>query len=326
MAILHIANTNFEPELSGEKTEHPVFLQLQYLPFLYAEEGDGVAVSYPPSPEFKMGEVKLHLLSSKEKLHYERIEAWGASPTIAKWAKEHDVPYEMPPWEVVREVNSKAFSFAHSPKLPHAALLKTKEEAIAWMHSFEGPKVLKTLFGLSGRGHLFLPSPNLDTFLDKNLPVIGEPWVERELDFSTQWIISPDKQIEFVGSTICINDERGQYRETRVGDISIPFLEEHKKVALDVLKKIAALGYFGNVGIDAMIFKHDQLHPIVEVNARKTMGSVALKIQRRHFPKQTISLNYSAGTSVQTLLPAGIFKNGSLVKFSRQFTINTLSR
>ena len=58
------------------------------------------------------------------------------------------------------------------------------------------------------------------------------------------------------------------------------------------------LGYFGNVGIDAMVYRSEngpQLHPIVEINARKTMGFAALELQKRHFPNKTITLSFHAG-------------------------------
>jgi hypothetical protein len=46
------------------------------------------------------------------------------------------------------------------------------------------------------------------------------------------------------------------------------------------------LGFFGPVGFDAMLYNHPQtkklrLHPIVEINARRTMGWAALKLYEK---------------------------------------------
>jgi hypothetical protein len=69
-----------------------------------------------------------------------------------------------------------------------------------------------------------------------------------------------------------------------------PFLQDHCKKAIPLLGKIAEVGYFGHVGIDAMLYTLPEdphtlhLHPVVEINARKTMGWAALAFQRRYFP------------------------------------------
>ena len=109
----------------------------------------------------------------------------------------------------------KLFSFNESQKLPGAALIHTLAQLQQWEQKTEGPKVLKSCFGVSGRGHLFLPSLHMKKFAEKEFaegrPVIAEPWVERKLDFSTQWMIHQDQKIEYLGATICVNDHRGQY-------------------------------------------------------------------------------------------------------------------
>ncbi len=339
MTFLHIANANFESELSATKPTtvaaliqtHPIFLQLQFLPLLYAGPDDGVAVTHAPSSFFH----RWHLLDEKN-FSYESVESWGASPSIASWAAKRKLAYTMPTWDVVKQVNSKAFSFTESPKLPGAALVHSLAELEQWQQKTEGPKVLKTCFGVSGKGHLFLPSPHMKKFAEQEFeqsrPLIAEPWVERKLDFSTQWMIEPDQKIECLGATVCVNDQRGQYNSNKVGDLPFlfgkyfPFLELHKEKVFPILQKMAALGYFGNVGIDAMIWGNDQLHPVVEINARKTMGWVALEISKRRFPKQTIALSYLTKSNLTNLLPDAIVqKDGSLLHFPKKLIVEVLA-
>lgn len=336
MGLLHIANTHFERELVQKKPAplehtiegHPIPLQLQFLPLLYAESEDGVAVTALPDKEFHASHPLL-LLSNPGK--YTRVESWGASLSIQAWARKHHLPYEMPPWEVVQKVNSKEFSFSESPKLKNAALLYSEKEIEAWAASFAGNKVLKSCFGTAGRGHLFLPaSPErLNAFIKREqFPLIGEPWVERVIDFSTQWVIDQNGTISFLGETECISDARGQYRENRVGNILKPyhrFIDEHKELAQAILQKMQALGYFGNVGVDAMIYENDKLHPVVEVNARKTMGYVALKLQQNRFPKETIALSYGTDSQNMNLLPNSIVKaDGSRVVFEKKLILTLI--
>ena len=140
------------------------------------------------------------------------------------------------------------------------------------MKSFEGEKVFKSCFGVSGSGHVRIPHDHhkLEAFLrrefGKGLPVIAEPWVKRFLDFSTQWIIHSAKKIEPVGATICFSDEKGKYSGNQTGDVDLLFgkhrhhLDKHVEIAKPILHKIGQMGFFGHVGIDAMIYDDDVLH------------------------------------------------------------------
>src|SRR6185436_1465441 len=259
MPILHIANANFESELAASRQttvagliqSHPIFLQLQFLPLLYAEPGDGIAVTHVPTPSFP----QCHLLDEKH-FPYKRVEPWGSSLSIAQWAHQKKLAYSMPDWDVVKLVNSKAFSFSQALKLPGAELIETIEELEKWERKITGPKVLKSCFGVSGKGHLFLPSSHMKKFAEQEFnagrPVIAEPWVERKFDFSTQWMI--DSKINYLGATVCINDQRGQYNSNKVGNLPFlfgkyfPFLEQHLEKVFPLLQKMQALRFFGNVG------------------------------------------------------------------------------
>ena len=323
MPKLHIANTFFEWELETDQKcslseaflQHAIFRQLQFLPALYAAPNEGVLLSDLPEESYwatlqKKGipPPKAFTVSDSSFSPYTKIDSWGASRLVAEFAAKHQLTYRMPEWEVVRKINSKQFSFESSPKLPQATLLNDEAHTKRWLQSFEGRKVLKTCYGVSGKGHLIIddqiPWESIARFLkiqwQKQLPVIAEPWMHRVLDFSTQWLIDEDKKIAYVGATLCENNERGQYRFNTVGDektlfnVHLPFLKEHVKIAHPILSKIAELGFFGNIGIDAMLYTNpDQLdvpilHPIVEINARKTMGWVALINSKIISPREDV--------------------------------------
>ncbi len=335
MPFLHIANTCFEAELDQGGSlltlfeKNPLFLQLQFLPLLYGKPNDAIGVTHAPDPSFEA--LRWYLL---EENHFPDlpIESWGASLAIAAWSTKKKLTYKMPSWEVIKEVNSKAFSFIESPKLPGAALLYSWEELVQWMAATEGPKVLKSCFGVSGRGHLFIPSPQMKSFAQREFQagraVIGEPWVERKLDFSTQWMI--DSDIEYLGATVCVSNQRGSYTATIVGNhlfgSDLPLLEKHLEIVRPILEKMKNLGYFGHVGIDAMIWGESILHPIVEINARKTMGWVALELAKHRFRKQTIRLSYVAKSNGVNLLPSRVVrKNRSKIHFERKLTVDILA-
>jgi hypothetical protein len=360
MHFVHVANTHFEWELVQKKTpplrasilRHPFFTQLQFLPLLYAQSQEGVAVTHLPSGAFLEGLATkgfalpvLHLLLEHNFPRETAVNSWGASLSVSQWATERRLSYYMPPIDVVRAVNSKQFSFENSPSLPQSRLVWNEKEALEWTCQTPGPLVLKTCFGFSGKGHLLIPvemkndATRICLFLKQQqiggLPLIAEPWVERLLDFSTQWEISKQREINYVGATLCRNDKRGSYLATEVGDeqrlfgANLPYLFEHQSCARPLLVKMADLGYFGNVGIDAFIYRWEDkvmLQPIVEVNARKTMGWVALMVQKK-IKKEHLSFSFaSTFEKRESLLPTEIVESGGkVIAFKRRLIVDELA-
>ncbi|MBX7067194.1 MAG: hypothetical protein K1X28_08185 [Parachlamydiales bacterium] len=300
MSRLHICNTFFEKELETSSTKplaewmrsHPIVMQLQFLPLLYAGPNDHILVSdLPDNPD-----PRLCLIDNPPKKI--PIEHWGPSRAIAAWAQKHRIPYSMPDWEWVRTINSKVFSFTESPKLPWAKLLNTQEEVREWIEKTPDPKVLKTPFGTAGRGHDH--HPNVKRLY--KTPIIGEPWVQRVQDFSTQW-----RDGKLIGVTVFENEPNGTYKGTYAGEVEKWALQEHLSVAKPLIEK---LQYSGNIGIDAFIYLWEgkkRVHPVVEINARKTMSWVALQMPEKR-------LYYTR--SLQGLLPDHLGK----IAFSRNIT------
>lgn len=277
MSRLHVCNTFFERELEANADKplahwirsHPIVMQLQFLPLLYAGPRDQILVSdLPENPD-----PRLCTIDSPPRGAV--IEHWGASLAIAIWAKKHGISYIMPDWELMRKINSKVFSFTESPKLPGAAILNSQEDIKAWIEATAGPKVLKTPFGTAGNGHRLNP----DVKRLYTTPIIGEPWVERVIDFSTQW-----DHGELVGVTVFENEPNGTYKRTYADQVEPWALEEHLNIARPLIKKISEMGYSDHLGIDAFIYLWEgkkRLHPIVEINARKTMSWVALQTPQK---------------------------------------------
>jgi hypothetical protein len=359
MKTIFIANTDFEFELNRPQTLDlrvamefsPLFMQLQFLPLLFLSEKDAVAVTRLPDPSYleSLENIlarplpELHCLDEDEiKSSFHKVRSWGHSLQVEAWAHRHGLIYEMPQWQCTVDVNSKAYSFENSPKLPGSSLLKNFAEIESWIAKGSKKKVLKSCFGVAARGNFIVDNSleknkgQLLSFLEeqweKGYPVIGEPWVKRVLDFSTQWEITPEKEVNYLGATQMINNKKGQYLETIAGPEKIIFpdnilaLEKHKEEAFKLLKMISHEGYFGNIGVDAMLYVSAEdgkticLHPIVEVNARQTMSFVAMRFQELTHPELCLCLSYVPNKkNNKGLLPFSLSRcNGSLQNFSRQ--------
>lgn len=354
-SIVHVANTNFEFELSHPSSLnleqslilHPSCLQLQFLPLLYAAPHDLVAVSALPTTAYFLlleqmgwwpkGLPRLILLQTNQSLKGLTCHSWGYSRQVQAWAQARGLHYEIPKdWATICQVNSKAFSLRYS-NLPGAALLANEKELKIWLQEIEGPKVLKTCFGLSGKGHFpfkeIVPSPALLAFCYKEWQegraLIGEPWLDKLFDFSTQWEIGKKKEITFLGATRFETNAKGIYQATLAGpeeqlfDEQVDFLLAHKQVALQALRDMANLGFFGAVGVDALVYRCRNTHlpclyPLVEINARQTMSSAILRLQQRLCPQKVLRLSYVAHSSGKPLLPSALMNaKGQLVSFRR---------
>lgn len=354
MDHLFFTNAFFEEELSQPRDSleqyccaHPLYIQLQFLSCLFATSQDTVLVSHLPEPDY---------LSRLQRLGFEipkiadlksRIErpsvlySWGPSYALQSWIQDQPILYEIPDWDIVKEVNSKAFSHLHTPSLPGSALLEDELSARKWWQEMQGPKVLKSIYGVSGRGHhLSQERPFEEALLflqkewDLHHPVLAEPWVDRLLDFSTQWMIAKDKTISYLGLTICENNPRGTYLRTHVGPEkqiwNYPdfYLKDHLAVAKEMTSMLASLGYFGHVGYDAMLYKSGQdiqLHPIVEINARKTMGWIALACAR-HYPSSRLTLDFTKHEPEYNLLPNFVWdRHQKPIIYKKTLTIQVTS-
>ena len=309
MGKLHICNAFFEAEVAGQKTaslvemfkKHPIYTQLQYLPLLYADPRDQLLVTDPLPKDylFPFSNMPTVHIFDEPILKGTRVESWAPSLLIEKFAKERRLIYEMPPWDLVQQLSSKRFSHSLCP-FPGSELL----EAPCDLSRFKGLWVFKSLYESAGRGLAFSTDSHLGQFAKrewgKGNALLAEPWCERILDFSSQWMVAKSGKISHLGMTECQIGPRGQYIGNRV-PASLEMVDEH----LAALKKMAALGFFGPVGIDAFFYRlsgKTLLHPIVEINPRRTMGWVALALRERHFKDQAITLSYHK-TDQAGLLP-----------------------
>lgn len=223
-------------------------------------------------------------------------------------------------WGVVspltKQIASKEFIFSRTPRPKGSKIIHSKEEAEYFFKEHQGKVVFKNFFDSSASGHFFEPA-KIPSF-----PLIGEIWLERTVDFSTQWIVHRSS-IEFLGVTLLINRSKGGYVGTIVG-YDFPdkkALDTHKSLALPLLEEIQTLGFVGNVGFDAFIHKEGLL-PIVEMNPRKTMGFIALKQYKKQPRQEPICLSIKPDGPSGLLPTTLIDQHKTVFKFKKNLFID----
>ena len=111
-----------------------------------------------------------------------------------------------------------------------------------------------------------------------------------------------DEHVHYFGRTQLLNTPQGQYAGSRVGATSAdlsdeelrPLLSRIESVAFQAAEAITDLGYTGPLGIDAMIYRDAEgclrARPLQDINARWSMGRIAIALQQRFAANGCLSL------------------------------------
>jgi len=244
--------------------------------------------------------------------------AWLNTRRAAQRAGRHDCALLGADPDVVRVVHDKAFAHrvataagwlpseiasAIEPLEPDA--LRTPGAAHAWVIDsvrrwpdwMDRRFVLKPRFGTSGRGRVAGSGDQIAVGrtgfarLASTGGAMLEPWLQRTVDLSAQMWIEPDGQLVLLGTTELVVERSGLYRghrgivdhRGRVGSGS-RFDETLREAAIAIGRAAFEHGYWGPCGVDAFAFRADGVEvfrPIVEFNARFTLGTVVIGLLRR---------------------------------------------
>ncbi len=352
--MIYLANTFFELELSqGSLIDleegfalHPTFLQLQYMPLCFADERDIIVVTQI-NPGLQIESMPKMIELQAFSFPKELLVPWGDSESAAKWAFSKGIAYAPPLPEAVRIANSKETTALAFPAFTTTSLIANESQLLEAIHNKPLPLVIKTCYGFSGRGNLVVAENSMRhtmralSFAEpewkKGRPVITEPWVERVQDFSSQWEITPQKHINYLGAVLFHANLQGSYTSTIAGPEDVlfadirHFFKQHIAQAQLAVEYMASQGYYGCIGVDAMLYKSAKsgsirLVPVLEVNARKTMSQAAIAMQKKKFAGKTIKMSYTRPQQRHDgLLPKSLIHRGEHVIFQKQLYIDPVS-
>lgn len=215
--------------------------------------------------------------------------------------------------DIVHEVHDKAFALEVAleagwldPELSRSLTIFSPDDlsdpagveaVLAGLPAWTDDWVLKPRFGSSGRGRVPGKGRRLEAVAAAGLPrlarrggAILEPWLPRIADLSAQLHLG-DEGPTLLGSTRQILAHTGVYQGNRGivegGRIraGTPWDDELETVALQMGKAVWSKGFRGPCGLDAFVYTGPDggpiFRPVVEFNARFTMGTVALGLVHR---------------------------------------------
>ncbi len=305
-------NAEFEHELAHRSGVYrrPAFfdgLNRRLAPHLLwlARPGDALLVEEAWTEELQSEaarrEIELISLNSSEPQTNRIFTPWGWTHSAAATGERAGASLQPLSFEVVARVNSKLWSHALEEELglapigaAVAASFAELEEAVVRACPNAGDKwVIKSPYGFAARERVLGRGPVIEPpqakwsrrRLSQGEILLFEPWLEVVREYGVVMEIETDGAFELHG----ISDLQTNGAGTGVGYLlgrkpSSNRMSELEEIARIVASRLHAEGYHGPVGIDAL--EHARgLRPLLEINARYTMGFVALAVERSLQPQ-----------------------------------------
>ncbi len=265
-----ISNLDFEAELSGQSGALPQTMArrwryvLRLLPEARQAHCLDPLAAAPP-----------HAASA--------LVCWGVSPRISQLAGQLGLTLPSP--DIVRHVNDKHFSHRLEQQLglalPGSCLVASQPELQQAVQNCNADWVLKHPLGMSGRMRVLGKRGRLDPSAlgwarrqwSGGVSLLFEPWVYERQDFSLHFHLQADRSCHYLGACQMVHDTSGVFRGNQSPGHWVP-PDQALRCAREVVQQVAALGYWGPLGIDAFTGR-----PLVEINARYSFGRLTLALR-----------------------------------------------
>ncbi|MBC7929249.1 MAG: hypothetical protein H7Z38_01675 [Rubrivivax sp.] len=308
-------NADFETEISAPTGSYSRPLSFEALNRRLAEHllwlarpGDALLLHEPWSEqlqsEARRRKVQLVSPARAERQSARIFTPWGWSPSAVAAGERAGAIVQAIPFDTVARVNSKLWSHALEVELgtlqPGAALAVTFEElkeAVARVCPRPDDKwVIKSPHGFAARDRVLGRGPSIGApqakwslgRMARGETLIFQPWLEVVREYGVVLEIFADGSFEIQGVSDLQTNGAGTGTGYILGRAPEPGrVAELERIASSVSERLFREGYFGPVGVDAL--EHaGGLHPLLEINARYTMGFVALAVERSLKPSAPI--------------------------------------
>jgi hypothetical protein len=226
---------------------------------------------------------------------------WGWTRTAAAEGERAGADVRPQDFRMVARVNSKLWSHALEVEmnwaLPGARVARSLEElgeaAARTCPGAADKWVVKSPYGFAARERVLGRGPRVEGAqgawalrrLARGEPLIFQPWLEVKREYGVVVEVSSEGAHRLLGVSDLQTNGAGTGTGYVLGRPPAPGrMKELEAAAAVVCERLRAEGYRGPAGFDAL--EHaGGLHLVLEVNARYTMGFVALAVERELKPK-----------------------------------------
>jgi hypothetical protein len=311
----------------------------------FCEPGDLLLTRYPIAPEIRdglaacgigfdnyalAGEGTVESLALRDFHALElvagrdRLDPYAVLPDTVALAERLQWTDQLPPLSAVIEANSKTWSNALVQRLGLSGAGRVVRSVEELTEAVDGPSVVKDPFGVSGRATLEVWTPGVLRAITrtlsrqgKRIELIVQPKYDKVADFSGHLEVGRDGSWRMLGVQSMLN--RG-FRHIASGPPSaelLASLDGYEGVLAEVAKALIGAGYWGPAGVDSMLLADGTLVPILEINARRSLGLLCMVLGARvGLPcrlwqvEAKVSAGQGIGTLASALLRAGALYDG----------------
>ncbi|WP_203590468.1 hypothetical protein [Streptomyces sp. SID13031] len=266
------------------------------------------------------GPIERHVLADQaimNRIRGARIVPYAVLPETWTLAEQ-----SLPAPDVVARVNSKTWSneLVRRLGLPGAGrLVRSVDELVEVVITLKFKALIKDPYGVSGRALLEVPSPGVLKAIERVLrkqvdngrrvELVVQEKFRKQDDFSGHLHLDQDGSWEFLGIQQMTN--RG-FRHFGSSPATQSLIDQgwYAEAVAEVVPALTEAGYWGPVGIDSMLLDDGTVIPVLEINARQSLGLLAIRLDRQagehgltgHLWQ--VELNLAPGQTVEDLLHA----------------------
>jgi len=256
---------------------------------------------------------------NRETFQHATVDLWGISPQsvyfFEKLSEQWNLSLAVPEWkEEFRFLGSRFASqkflaslLNHIPEIEpeiYPQFVSSIETIEQLTVQSQEQLLVKSPYSSSGRGLIWLPPAKLAQserqllagMLKKQRQVSIEKALDKQLDFSMQFEITAEGKTQFRGFSIFQTNAKGAYEKSRLDSqerleeqitsfIDKKLLFQAQKSLTEIIREMVAPYYTGIIGIDMLVYKTGdfyRLHPCVEINMRKNMGYLAVRLAEKY--------------------------------------------
>jgi hypothetical protein len=261
------------------------------------------------------------------------LQPYAVTPDVLEWAGGCGVAAPLPSVDVAARANSKTWSTELAAGLGAGAggvVVRSAAELAASVAAVASDRgaVVKEPHGVAGAGSMVLDGePRVRRLAarlgeqeraGRRVELVLEPLLAVARSFSAQIDLRPDSRWHLAGIQESICRGFAYAGSVAAGQEILARLDDrYFAVVDDVAAALHRIGYFGPVCLDSLLLVDDRVVAIGEINARESMGSINLALDRALEPfgcrsaLANIRLSWQAAADAGALV-AGLDKDGLL--------------
>ncbi len=309
MAILFIPNFDFEHQLTSRGNYQSnaqlkrINQELVWIWLCLMKEGDSILTESLPDSSFldllhQQGITVPKLVQSVDEAIFKDIIPWGWSEQVELLDRSESIH---PSIETVKKINSRSYSHQIEEEW-HLGLkgaiqfekLETLENHLKIRDNQSGSWIIKSEFAMSGRERINGDGLELNesqiNWINKRIrsgqKLFFEPRVHPVKEAGIQFNIPQHGNIILEGVVPLLSTSNGGYQGSLISHSTEDHADWEKAIeyGFQVAEIIQKEGYWGPLGIDAMIYENNNqeqfLRPVQDINGRWTMGRCALEFRK----------------------------------------------